>query len=75
MGKKTDHTKLSSYERKKEKQKAKKKKERKNRSYLSEAAGQTAEAFLQQAQYTEKQISHIVTLIIMSIIFKWYFLK
>lgn len=70
-GEKTDHTKLSSYERKEEKKKAKKK-EKKNRSYLSEAA-QTAEAFLQQAWYTEKQILHIVTLIIMSIIFKSYF--
>lgn len=73
MGKKTDHTKLSSYEKKEEKKKAKKRK-KKNRSYLSEAA-QTAEAFLQQAQYTEKQILHIVTLIIMSIIFKSYFFK
>lgn len=70
-GEKTDHTKLSSYERKEEKKKAKKRK-KKNRSYLSEAA-QTAEAFLQQARYTEKQILHIVTLIIMSIIFKSYF--
>lgn len=55
------------------KRKKQKKRKKKNRSYLSEAAAQTAEAFLQQAQYTEKQILHIVTLIIMSIIFKSYF--
>lgn len=54
------------------KRKKQKKRKKKNRSYLSEAA-QTAEAFLQQARYTEKQILHIVTLIIMSIIFKSYF--
>lgn len=59
---------------KRKKRKKEKKRKKKNRSYLSEAA-QTAEAFLQQAQYTEKQILHIVTLIIMSIIFKSYFFK
>lgn len=72
MGKKQITQSCHHMKERKKRKKQKKSKKKNNRSYLSEAV-QTAEAFLQQAQYTEKQILHIVTLIIMSIIFKSYF--